>query len=98
LITPLSVATEGLIDDRTPLSVATRGLIKLPVEVSEVVIVQRKHGKMPPRERVLIPFPWEFKPIKIEMKERIKSDFNIHKDDNEVLGILIELITSGYLN
>jgi hypothetical protein len=98
LITPLSAATEGLIDDRTPLSVATRGLIKLPVEVSEVVIVQRKHGKMPPRDRVLIPFPWEFKPIKLDIKERKKPGVDIRKDDNEILNILIELITGGYLN
>jgi len=95
MLRPISIATEGMIEDRTPLSIATRGLL-LIVPVEQVVVVRRRKGGYHP-ERVLIPFPWK-EPIKFKIEDRKLPSRDIHKDDEEVLKILVEIITGGYLN
>lgn len=96
MIKPLSIATEGLIDDRSPLSIATRGLI-LIVPVEQVVIVKRPHGYW--KQRELISFPWpDPLPIKVKIPQRMEAGRDIHKDDEQVLQILVESLINGLIH
>lgn len=96
MIRPISVATDGLIDDRSPLSIAARGYILIPTPAGEVVIVRRKHGRGASVENVILPFPWP-EPIRVPVVAR-KIGRDIHQDDDEVLAILIQTIVNGLLN
>jgi hypothetical protein len=87
----LNIATDGLIDDVTSLTIATRGLIQ-PEVVEDVKII------LPPAERrggVGTRGPT----IYVRKKpERLEPYYDIHRDDQEVLEILIQAILSGILD
>ena len=81
-LSSLNIATDGLIDNVNSLTIATRGLIQ-PEAVEEVKVVYPGWH----------PYPY-FKAYKPERKEK-KDVYPIHRDDEEVLELIIEAFING---
>lgn len=85
----INIATDGLIDNPNSLTIATRGLIQPEIveDVKVVVIPERVPGggKSPTvymRKRL----------------ERLEPKYDIHKDDQEILEIIIQSILTGIID
>jgi hypothetical protein len=90
-MSPLSIATGGLLDYRTPLSIATDGLINLAVAEEEVrvIIPERRPGMGGGAVYVLS------REDRLKYMEDRRDD--IHRDDQEVVELILEAIMAGLL-
>ncbi len=83
----LNMASEGLLYDTTPLSIAALGMLNIAVDDDVVVIV--------PPELMTIGGSASG-PVRARMQKR-DGKKAVHRDDDEVLEILIQIILSGIL-
>lgn len=84
----LNLATDGLLDRPTSLSIATRGLLQNEIIDGVVVVVSPRQGSGGGVNVGYVPSSV----TRYQLPDRDELDRSIHKDDEEVLEILIQTI------